>query len=518
MNSQKSGWAGLLLLFVLLFGAIVRFLPTIWTGVPINDGGMFYVMLRDLVASHFLLPAFTSYNNLHIPYVYPPFPFYIGGGLSVLGVSILDVLRWLPPLVSVLSIFAFYLLSELILESKTKAVLAAMAYALMPRSFSWYVMGGGLSRSFGVFFLLLTCAAAWRLFQQQQQKYVFLTAGFGAGVVLSHPEMALHAMTACVLIWLFKGRSLRSLKDAVAAAVGVVVLTAPWWIAVLTRHGFGPISSVLSTGAQQGLPNVSWFVFGFSEERFIPLFTLLGLAGFALQIMRRDWFLPIWLILPFVVEQRSAPAAAVFPLAILAGIGLSDLVISPLLTILHRDNFVGTNLSVAMAHSLTVRLVLGFVILYALFDALVYDISLTHYVYSSQDVVAMQWIRSHTSPSSRFIVLTGRQDPFADPSVEWFPAFSERMSLNTIQGREWQLGRNFLPFLKDLAALQTCINKNMSCVESWARTNHADFDYVYVEKPESQNTSSHSLAYELTQNVGYALVFQNTGVAIYRRR
>ena len=113
------------------------------------------MMIADLRANHFLLPAFTSYNHLSIPFAYPPLSFYVAGLISSIGISTLDIFRWLPPLISTLSIFAFYWMASLMLASRPKASLAAMAYALMPRLFSWYVMGGGLSRSFGLVFLIL---------------------------------------------------------------------------------------------------------------------------------------------------------------------------------------------------------------------------------------------------------------------------------------------------------------------------------------------------------------------------
>ena len=107
MRKNQISWADFFFVLSVLFGALVRFLPTIETGTPINDGGMFFVMIADLRANHFLLPAFTSYNHLNIPFAYPPFSFYIAGSISSIGVSTLDVLRWLPPLISTLSIFAF---------------------------------------------------------------------------------------------------------------------------------------------------------------------------------------------------------------------------------------------------------------------------------------------------------------------------------------------------------------------------------------------------------------------------
>ena len=82
MRKNRIGWADFFFWLSVLFGAWVRFLPTLETDTPINDGGMFYVMIADLRANHILLPAFTSYNHLSIPFAYPPLSFYVAGLIS----------------------------------------------------------------------------------------------------------------------------------------------------------------------------------------------------------------------------------------------------------------------------------------------------------------------------------------------------------------------------------------------------------------------------------------------------
>ncbi len=327
MRNNQSHWADLFLLLSVFLGAVVRFAPTMIAHSPINDGGMFYAMIGDLKANGFLLPAFTTYNHLNIPFAYPPLSLYAGALLSGLGIPTIEIMRWLPPLVSTLSILAFYWMASVMLGSRPTAALSAMAYALMPRSFSWYVMGGGLSRTFGILFLLLACGSAWALFSQGGRKYIWLTALFGAAAVLSHPETGLHTAAACLLIWLFKGRNRTGLRDALLVGFGVILLTSPWWGTVLAQHGLAPFRSALNTGGHGGLFWLPWLTFDFAEERFVSLFTVLGLIGLAAACIRRQWFLPAWLLLPFLIEPRSAMAIAALPLAILAGLGLADFVI-----------------------------------------------------------------------------------------------------------------------------------------------------------------------------------------------
>ena len=518
MRKNQIGWAALFFWLSVLFGAWVRFLPTLEANAPINDGGMFYVMITDLRANHFLLPAFTSYNHLNIPFAYPPLSFYVAGLISSIGISTFDILRWLPPLISTLSIFAFYWMASLMLVSRSKASLATMAYALMPRLFSWYVMGGGLSRSFGLLFLLLTCASVWVVFTQRAPKYILWTALFGAGAILSHPETGLHAATACALIWLFKGRSSRGVRDALLMAVGVILFASPWWGTVLLQHGFAPFQSALNTGGHDAFFWIAWITLDFSEERFATILMVLGLIGFAVQCARRDWFLPLWVLVPFVVEPRSAMAIATIPIATLAGISLSDLVIPGIAAFNSRSNAAAYDWEKYISGSWIVKLFLSYILLYALIGAVTYDFSLATYVVSPENRAAMDWIASNTPFGSRFIVLTGQPDPLADPIAEWFPAYSSRTSQNTIQGREWILGKDFTAFRVRLNQLQSCLNSAPSCVENWASLNRLNCDYLYVEKSSAANPIPGTLLYILRQSRDYSLIFENNSAAIFARK
>jgi Dolichyl-phosphate-mannose-protein mannosyltransferase len=518
MRKNQIGWADFFFLLSVLFGAVVRLLPTVETGSPINDGGMFYVMITDLRSNHFLLPAFTSYNHLNIPFAYPPLSFYVAGLISSIGISTLDVLRWLPPLISTLSILAFYWMASLMLTSRSKASLATMVYALMPRLFSWYVMGGGLSRSFGLLFLLLACASTWALFTQRAPKYILWTALFGAGAILSHPETGLHTAAACALIWLFKGRNSHAIRDALLVALGVVILTCPWWGTVLFQDGFAPFQSALNTGGHNALFWLPWITFDFAEERFATILTVVGLIGFAVQCARRDWFLPVWVLIPFVVEPRSATAIAAIPLAALAGIGLSDLIIPGIAALETKSRNEAYDWTEYISLGRVAKIVLSYVLFFALIGAMIYDFSLTNYIVSHDDRTAMDWIVNNTPTASRFIILTGRPDPLEDPVIEWFPAYSLRRSQNTIQGQEWLLGKGFMTFLGSLDQLQSCLNDAPSCVENWANSNHLDYDYLYVEKSSKTNQTPDLLLFLLRQSQSYKLVFENNSAVIFARK
>jgi hypothetical protein len=69
MQKQNEKQLVMILLgFAFLVGGFVRLYPAIKTGFPLNDGGLFYQMIRDLQHTGFRLPLLTSYNQLNIPF------------------------------------------------------------------------------------------------------------------------------------------------------------------------------------------------------------------------------------------------------------------------------------------------------------------------------------------------------------------------------------------------------------------------------------------------------------------
>src|ERR1041384_3429319 len=304
---RRTEWASLIFFLAVIIGIFMRFNVTMLAGFPINDGGMFAVMVNDLKNSHYLLPAFTSYNHLNIPYAYPPLGFYLGRiAADLFGLSAVQVLRWLPAFFSSLSVPAFYLLAQRLLKNKYYAAVSTLFFALMPRALSWFVMGGGLTRSPGQFFMLLTLATLIRLYEENRRIDIFIAGLFGGLAVLSHPEAAVHTFVSAIFLWLMLSRKRTTFINSILVGVIVLIVTAPWWGTVIHYHGIGP----LINGAQTGQKFVAVFhllFFVFTEEPYATVIAILGLIGIAQRLARRDYLLPLWMVIPFIVEGRSAP-------------------------------------------------------------------------------------------------------------------------------------------------------------------------------------------------------------------
>ncbi|MBK9008853.1 MAG: glycosyltransferase family 39 protein [Anaerolineae bacterium] len=511
----REEWGTLILILACAIGAYMRFNPTLLAGFAINDGGMFAAMVDDLRANRFVLAAFTTYNHLNIPYAYPPLGFYFGAITSlVFGLDSTQVVRWLPAFFATLSIPAFYFLALQLLKNKFHAAVSTFFFALMPRALSWFVMGGGLTRSPGQFFMLLTLAVVIRLYEQNRRSDIFLAGIFGGLAVMSHPEAAVHTLVSAVFLWLMLSRTRKAFIQSILVGLVVAVVSAPWWASVISYHGVAPLLSGAATGSKfAAVFNLLFFVF--TEEPYATVIAVLGLIGIAHRLIRRDYLLPLWMAIPFFIEGRSAAGPAAIPLAMLAALGLVEVILPAIQPVPSKETEVSS----------TERNVFIYLILYLIFSTAQFGLQLSTATLYPPDEEAMRWARENTPDDSRFLVLTGTTSASCDSVMEWFPAISGRKSLFTVQGTEWTKGAGFNDYVRSTYAVQECLaNSDMACLDELV--DRADYDYLYVSKilrvnncgPLAPQRVFPYFVESLKLDSGFDVVYESDGVLISRRK
>jgi hypothetical protein len=504
---SRKEWMTLFLAATFLFGMIARFFPGYQAGFPLNDGGMFLSMIRDLRLSHYVLPSITSYNNLSIPYAYPPFGFYFVRGLSdIFNISEITLLRWLPPAVNTASILAFYMLASLLLESRRRAVVAAIFYALTPGASAWFIMGGGVTRSFGSLFMLLSLWSVYRLFRDGGGPALVLSCLFCALTVVSHPEVGIHTAASCLLIWFFYGRTRRSVLYALVVAVTTVLLSSPWWGQVLAYHGLAPFLSALQTGSYHRPLLAALYSAIFTSESLIPVLVIFRVMGIAWSLWKRNYFLVLWVALAYLIEPRSAPSIVFYPLCMLIAIGVSD-VLPAIIDRLHRRNRLEIGPDFNDRSWLTITLLL--ILVYLFIESSLFGFKLVNTSLSTADRRAMTWIKQNTPAESHFLPITGVPSPEIDSFVEWFPVLAERRSQTTIQGLEWIAGAGFYERYADLAQLQIC--KTTDCIDEWSARTGLDYQYIVIQKSGVDK----KLLASLDQPQKYKAVYSTKEILVY---
>ncbi len=508
---SPRAWENLVLVSALLGGGLLRILPAALSDFPLNDGGLFYAMVRDLQANGLRLPVLTSYNGGGIPFAYPPLALYItallNNGLG--GGDLLGLFRWLPAALTLASLPAFFALAKTALPSRSLAVLATVAFAFLPRTYSWFVLGGGISRASYLLLYLLAARALLMLFREPgfQPKTMLATTLWCSLLVLSHPEAAVHGATTGVLFWLLLAPRRAGTIKAAAVGLGVLLLTAAWWGVVLAQHGLAPFISAGHTGGHS--LRALWFIFVplLGEEQLLPLLTSLGLLGLALQLGARRWLLLAWFAVPLVVLPRSAPAISILPLALAAGVGLNA-VLSQVLA----QRQPGANWAECLMRSRLAQAGLAYVLIFSLASGFLYSVKLSSLRVSPAERSALIWVTEHSPPDSRFLLLTGRPEAFADPLAEWFPALTGRRAVTTIQGQEWRLGPDFQIHRQQANRLQTCAAAGLACLVDWQTETGWSADYLLL----SAEFAPGLLANQLGSDTGYQLVYSVSGVSIFQ--
>jgi hypothetical protein len=509
--------SALILLAALLFGALLRFLSPWLAGFPVNDGGMFYVMMKDMQANHYIPPLYTTYNYLNIPFAYPPLAFYIGAGISdLLNISLIDILQWLPAIVNTICVPTFYFFAKEIMEDKFKSAIATLVFALTPHLNAWLSVGGGLTRSFGTLFLMLTVLFAYRIFAKNDAKAIWGAIIFGSLTVLSHTESTVFAIAIPIYIWFAKSRSLKSALQGGLVALGVLILAGPWYGLVISRHGFETLLSALQTGGQTiwsflRLINIDII----TEEPYLDLIGVFGVLGMMTLIVKKQYFIPVMLVLMYLVQPRSAHTVGNIPFALAAGLFVAEV----LLPAISKLDEVNTNRGI--------KVLLVILTPYLLINSIYQGFMLSQNHVSKGEQTAMQWVKGNTPADSQFLVLTGEPEAMCESSAEWFPALAERASLSTLQGREWLLGNKFGEFIGHRASIQDCIDEGLECLKRESNYFGADLDYIYVsiktptnncKAVETSNRTTRGIIIALEGSPEYRIAYKTNDAVIFIKK
>lgn len=486
----------LILFASIIFGAIFRFLPTILADFPINDGGMFASMLQDLQSNYFSPPMYTTYNNINIPFAYPPLGFYIGALLkSIFKISEIEILRWLPALFNTLCIPVFYLLAKEIIGEKLKSSVATLIFALIPHLNTWLSAGGGLTRSLGTLFLILTLVFSWKLFAKNESKSIWGVIIFGSLVILSHTESTIFAIFLPMLIWVMKSRTVKTAIQAGWIALSVILIAGPWYGFVIYKHGFEPLLSALQTGSQGiwsflRLINVDII----TQESYLDILGVTGILGIIFLLTKKDYSIPMLLIFMYFIQPRSAHTVGNIPLAMSAGIFIVDV----LLPALHGTSSIPNR---------GVKIFLVILTPYIFINSIYHSYTLSQHYVSASEQNTMLWITENTAIDSNFLVITNETDPMCDSVSEWFPYLTARTNLTTLQGREWLSDKNFNEFIGQRAILQAC--NNLDCLDK-SILYFGKPDYIYISLNAQTNLCQISDA--LNKSPKILMILENSNI------
>ena len=502
----------LLAIAAMAVGLAVRLSPILAAPFPTGDGGLFLQMLDELRRTLPALPATTSYDRAGIPFVYPPLAFYVAAVIgNALPVSSLDLLRFFPLAFSVLGVGAVYELARRVLGSSLHAFVAAMAFAILPRSYDWVIAGGGLTRAPGLLFALLTLIAwLWAFDGRGVGRWAIAGLGLGA-TALTHPQAAIFAAVGMMVLLAFRGRRAWSPLGLVAAAGAALLAVSPWLVALLAIHGPGGIGDLLAASDRWNPLDGLFFLTDFTVTGVL-YFTgpvMLGFAGLVACLLRGQYMLPVW-------------AASVF----VAGAGGGNFLVMPLVAMLIATFLLDVALGLdsgSVPRAVRARAAVVFPALLAI--ALVSGASATSseasllQQLSPEQRSAMAWVAANTKDDAAFLVV----EPLTWGVLsEWFPTLTHRVSINTLQGTEW-LGRAVLERRLSISRqLSECAGIGVSCLTDLASDPGLRDAFLFIPKgllaPGIEGDCCLALREGLRQSTSYTVVYDGPGASIFAPR
>lgn len=524
-NSRMAFFLSCLSLSVIL-GLIVRLPYFFIYDFALNDGALFVQMSEAIRSNGYILPEVVVYNRTEIPFAYPPLSFYLVALLTDLfHFNSLDVVRYMPLVFNILSIGTFVLLASRLLKDKVILLYTSLFFPLIPRSYEWLIMGGGVTRSVGFFFALIAVYQASRILSKYNIRRFIYCSLFLSITVLSHLEWGITGVVTVTLLILSKQFSRRGFVLIVALGAVVLLITSPWWITILIRHGFDPFRAASKTSEWEPLTSekIVSLLKIFDDGLGLPL-SGLAVIGWLLSVARKDWFLPVWFIAIFLTTPRHGATPAAMPLAILASVGLAQ-VLMPILiqaSVFTKNKFNAVQViwsKLSSNNKFFQRLITNYVLVSCVI-AVILLLLMTKINYTKQTPLvaltksersAMAWLKDNTPSEAEFIVLTTSPSWQDDRVAEWFPVLSDRKSLTTAQGLEWVPGDVFRFKVESINELKRNQASGENGLAKYVESHYASFQYVAVFIPQ-QNPN-----YGKFLESGYRVVYDNDSVLIFER-
>lgn len=507
--------AGTSLLIIVVIGAFLRLAPVLASDFPLNDGGMFLTMAEELRANGYLLPRYSSYNDLQIPYAYPPLGFYLTAIISSLaGISLTDVLRFVPALVSVATIPVAFAIGREIFRDSRMALATAAFFSFAPRSYEWLVGGGGITRGPAFLLAMVAVLIALRMHSAPSRWKPFIAGTALGASALWHPEAGIFGAVSVVVAAPFvtDNRWAAFRRVALVAATSILVVL-PWFVVVLTTHGIEPFASARATG---GSPLEGLLVLAASRTSggYIEIMGIATSVGLVVCAMRRCWLIPVWMIAIVLSDPRAGATYASVPAALAVAFLVRDIghvaLRSGVGELSHPQNVRRARIATTVAF-----VALAFVVTADSLASRLSPLSPLHAL-SASERQGMQWAADQTDPDSSFLVISG-SPWFVDAEAEWFPVLANRHSVSTVQGHEWLVGDSFdFQYDRSDLLIRCAATSDGGCIEQWLE-DAGRVDYLYMTRSPALASIGRECCLGLASILsGAEVVYRNEDVVIAR--
>ncbi|MGA2121750.1 MAG: glycosyltransferase family 39 protein [Methanoregula sp.] len=493
---------------IILCGSLLRFSTLFAMGfpldVPLNGGGLYYQFSKTILENNFSYPVYIPfYTENGLPFAYPPLCFYIIACFSyITHIKIITLHIYFPIIISALTVIAFYFLTKRFFHEKNMIIFSTFLYAILSYAFADLIVGEGLVESFGVLIFLIGFIYLDKSFTTNNLRYTIISGIlFGITILLS-PGGAYAFSIALIVLLVIKGKNLVGIKKIFSIAIIGFFISVPWWLNVIKNHGFNTLLngffSRQGTNIFELLIKLAFFD-NYFYEAFIATFCLIGLFY---CLVKKEYLLPV-LFFFFVIAGEITYIIPIFAI-LLVTIGLFKVIIPSLNSVSHNNDYWS-------------RICVIFFIIVICFHALgmsyinlnepgqlKWALNKSNVNVEKNDLDAMKWIENNTNKSSIFIVISDDQIWWLN---DWFPALTQRTTVNTVFGSEWT--NKYKLMLKLTGKLNEC--NNIVDLTNLTSLYSIHFTDIYFSKSQSNQDFINNL----TESKQYKKIYENDGGIVF---
>lgn len=268
---------------------------------PMGYAGLFTQMARQIAQADFLLPFETPYYGPGgIPFAYPPFSLYLLAVFIKLTGKYYFFLRWLPPLIALLSIALTFSLSTRLFKSPIIGAFTAVLAAASTDLYIAHAWSAGIVRAPAFVFAILAVYFFSLNLEARSTKNILRTGLFFGLSILSHLAYALFCAFWIGFFSLADRNRARVVRDSLLSALTGLLLASIWAIPVVSRHGWDVFLGAFSShggGSLFLLPSVRVLLSNFAPlTSNIPLAVLILFGGWHLLHRKRYDFVLFFLL------------------------------------------------------------------------------------------------------------------------------------------------------------------------------------------------------------------------------
>lgn len=479
-----------------LFLRLIRFDEGLF---PVSDGALFLAIVEAIQANQMALPTSVMFNSYELPFAYPPLGLWTVAAISsVSGIDGISIMAVFPLACNLLFVIAFVLMLRTL---KMEWGIILVAFAVMvtfERSYEYLIMGGGVTRSPGSLFAILSITAAIGFRKNRSIILALLTGVLCGFSILSHLEWGIDCAVAVAVIVMFGSGTLtaRSISLVFIGIVSLICIS-PWLYFVVTGPGLEPLSYASQTSGWSFAGPVKNII----TLNFLPKYGLIFGAIGAWELAKKrqfEWHLIALAIVIFT--PRHADSALVIPNSIFVAYGV--MAIWLLVIDWTVDN--GERLRLFAVPAFLSLLVVAIILNVFPKSGRSFSAHPSMEVLTSTARAGMEWTTHSVKPNAVFFVLSN-EPWYVDEAAEWFPYLSGHYAVNTVQGTEWLPDQIWAQKARQYETILRAGNCNEAIENIWR---------IYP-------TVSHILATTdidcLSLNDGLREIWSQNGVGIYER-